>query len=78
MSTWGGRQNVKKNALQVGGGQAGAFADIDYYNPGKGIGGFLGHVFLEVLPNGMTGNKTDPFKVGRSLGSSVTGYTCKK
>lgn len=77
MSTWGGRQNVQRNALQVGGGTAGAFADIDFYNPGKGIRGFFGHTG-EVLRNKATGGKTDPFKVGRGLGSSVTGYTCTK
>ncbi|MFV0389248.1 MAG: RHS repeat-associated core domain-containing protein [Pyrinomonadaceae bacterium] len=79
MDDWGGRQNVKRNSLQVGGDEKpenGAFIDIDYYNPKK-TRSFFGHVG-EVLSNMVTGGKTDAFAVGRGLGSKVTKYKCDK
>jgi RHS repeat-associated protein len=72
MSEFGARQNRTFNALQVGFGPAGAFVDIDRGNPSGGLAGLIVHGG-EVLTPG----KTDPFAVGKKLGSKVTGYTCK-
>jgi hypothetical protein len=72
MSDFGARQNRTFNALQVGFGDNGAFVDIDRGNPSGGLAGLIVHG-AEVLTPG----KTDPFAVGKKLGSKVTGYTCK-
>jgi hypothetical protein len=72
MSDFGARQNRTFNALQAGFGPEGAFIDIDRGNPSGGLAGLIVHG-AEVLTPG----KTDPFAVGKKLGSKVTGYTCK-
>ncbi len=73
MSDFGVRERRTLNALQVGFGPAGAFADIDRGNPRRGFGiGAIVHLGELITPG-----KTDPFAVGRALGSRVTGYTCK-
>lgn len=73
MSSSGFRQNRTTYALQIGVGASGAFADIDIGNPrrGFGIGAAIHAVEL------MTPGATDPFRVGRALGSEITGYTCR-
>ncbi|MCA1837224.1 MAG: hypothetical protein LC674_00055, partial [Actinobacteria bacterium] len=72
MSDFGARQAVTREALQMGFGPKGAFADIDRGGARTDVAGFLIHMGELVTPG-----KTDPFEVGRSLGSKVTGYTCK-
>ena len=76
MSDFGARQGVTRWSLQVGIGQRGAFADVDPWGPVDVAGG-IGHS-IDYLKHKITGGKTDPFAVGRGLGSSVTGYTCRQ
>ncbi|MGH9899461.1 MAG: hypothetical protein ACRD4L_11500, partial [Pyrinomonadaceae bacterium] len=75
MSRYGARQNVLRESVQVGFGDGG-FADIDRYNPRYSFQGFLLHQ-KEVAENKFFDRKTDPFAVGKALGSGVTGYNCK-
>jgi RHS repeat-associated protein len=77
MSSSGARKNRTLNSQQIGFGPDGAFVDIDLANPDNGLFGLLVHAG-EVAINKLTNSKTDPFAVGRNLGSEVTGYTCKK
>jgi hypothetical protein len=72
MSDFGARQSVTTEALQVGFGPKGAFADIDRGGARTDVVGFLIHMGELATPG-----STDPFAVGKSLGSKVTGYTCK-
>ena len=78
VNAYGGRQKVTRNSLQLGINEAKTtvFVDIDYFNPEKR--GFLRHLFLEVLRNRFTGSTTNPFRVGRGLGSDLTRYLCTK
>ena len=66
MSDWGARQWVTTTAIQIGGGEDGAFVDIDEFGPSTDVVGLFGHGF-EVLRNKITGNPTDPFKIGQKL-----------
>lgn len=76
MADWGGRQWVTQFSMQVGGGPAGAFVDIDEWGPKVDVVGTFGHLF-EVLHNStakknddlgqQSAAKTDPFKVARGL-----------
>jgi hypothetical protein len=75
MSTYGVRHNKTLFALQAGFGQAGAFVDISLFNPLKFPVGTIGHA-IQVLSNKSGHRTTDPFEVGRGLGSGITGYTC--
>jgi RHS repeat-associated protein len=72
MSDFGARQRRTREALQVGIGSAGAFVDIDRGNPRRFPIGTVIHLGELITPGA-----TDPFAVGRKLGSKVTGYTCK-
>lgn len=72
MSNFGARQNRAFYAWQVGIGDDGAFADIDIGNPTQGLLPAIVHA-VEVLVPG----RTNPFQVGRGLGSDVTGYSCR-
>ncbi|HEV2863860.1 MAG TPA: RHS repeat-associated core domain-containing protein [Pyrinomonadaceae bacterium] len=71
MSEFGARQNATELSLQVGFGPVGAFADIDLGGWGVDVVGSLIHIGEVATPG-----STDPFHVGRELGSGVTGYTC--
>jgi hypothetical protein len=62
MAEWGGRQQVAKASMQVGGGSGGVFVDIDVFNPKGNFFSLIGHGF-EV----MTPGKTDPFEIARDL-----------
>lgn len=73
MSGFGGRQNRTFNSLQYGVGPSGAFIDIDIGNPDNGLLGAIVHAGEFLTPG-----STDPYGVGSSLGSSVTGYVCNK
>jgi hypothetical protein len=67
MAAWGGRQWVTRNSMQIGGGPAGVFVDIDEFGVKVDVVGTLGHAF-EVLRNKAGGGKkTDPFKIGEGL-----------
>jgi hypothetical protein len=72
MSEFGARQAVTTNALQAGFGRTGAFVDIDRGGARTDVAGFLIHMGELITPGG-----TDPFAVGKALGSKVTGYTCR-
>jgi RHS repeat-associated protein len=81
MSDWGFRQNLLRLALQVGGGSAGAFVDLDFWNPSNGLVGLVGHIG-EVISNRVNkanggSGLTDPIKMGKKLGWDVTNYKCK-
>jgi hypothetical protein len=67
MSDWGVRENRGKYALQIGFGPAGAFVDMDRYNPEQG--GFWNRVkhWGEILTPG----NMDPFKVAREMGEDI-------
>ncbi|MGH9899472.1 MAG: hypothetical protein ACRD4L_11560 [Pyrinomonadaceae bacterium] len=75
MSRYGARQNVLRESVQVGFGNGG-FADIDRYNPRYSFQGFLLHQ-KEVAENKLFNRQTDPFAVGKALGSGINGYNCK-
>lgn len=66
MGAWGGRQWVTRFSMQVGGGSAGGFVDIDEFGPKVDVVGTVGHGF-EVLRNKLGHHKTDPFTVARGL-----------
>jgi len=72
MSDFGARQAVTTEALQAGFGPKGAFVDIDRGGERTDVAGFLIHMGELITPGG-----TDPFAVGKALGTKVTGYTCK-
>ncbi len=67
VSDWGVRENRTKYALQLGFGPAGAFVDMDRYNPRQG--GFWNHLkhWAEILTPG----NMDPFKVAPTLGEDI-------
>ena len=71
MADWGGRQWVTQNSMQIGGGPAGVFVDIDQYGPKVDVVGTVGHIFEVVRNSGKDkdGNKkkTDPFEVAKGL-----------
>jgi hypothetical protein len=75
MSSFGAREGVTRWSLQVGTGENGAFADVDPWGPVDVVGG-IGHG-IDYTKHKLFGGQTDPFAVGRALGSKVTGYTCK-
>jgi len=67
MCDWGGRQWVTTASLQIGGGRAGAFIDIDEFGVKTDLVGVFGHAF-EVVRNKVKRVKTDPYRIGRKLG----------
>ena len=74
MAESGARQARARHALQLGFGRAGAFADIDAWNPAMGFRPGLLHA-AEVGWHHLSGSRTDPLRVGRALGRGVVGYT---
>jgi hypothetical protein len=72
MAKWGARQWVTINSMQVGGGDAGMFVDIDQFGPTTDVAGFIGHMF-EVIRNKATGKPTNPFDVARDLDRRAQG-----
>jgi hypothetical protein len=66
MAEWGGRQWVTQNSMQIGGGPAGVFVDIDQYGVKVDVVGTFGHLF-EVIRNKTTKKPTDPFEVAKGL-----------
>lgn len=80
MAIWGARQNVLRDSLQVGTGGSGAFVDIDLWNPSFGLFGAIMHG-REVIGNAFDRRRagsglTNPYTVGKGLGSGVTNYSC--
>lgn len=66
MSDWGVRENRQKWAMQLGIGPAGAFVDVDRYNPNAGIIGKIGHLGEIVTPG-----KPSPLQIAAELGEDL-------
>jgi hypothetical protein len=70
MNKWGGRQWVTTCSIQIGGGLAGAFVDIDEFGVKTDLVGAIGHGF-EVLRNKgfffFRKRATNPYKIGKGL-----------
>jgi hypothetical protein len=76
MAGWGAREAKDRLALQIGAGIAGAFVDIDLWNPISSVAGAIGHLF-EVINNKVRDQTTSPYQVAAGLGSAVTGHNCR-
>lgn len=70
MADWGMRENRRKWSIQLGVGPAGAFVDVDRYNPKADWKAWLGHAGEIIHPG-----RPDPLKIARELGEDLNTRT---